>query len=163
MLTYGTLDFTDWYSVEILPWVEIAGSVSSGICTMRPYIISPAQCKIAVSPLLTHWRYCSLALTHRHYLCHNISTLFIYPHSSKLHHWHWSRHMSVLVNSEVTVKGIDKISCYFTTTIRFKDSNTFIHQNCMISTWNDTLTLVLNNCRILSMSPSYNRWYGDPY
>ena len=41
---------------------------------------------------------------------------------------------------------------------RFKiqDSNTFIHQNYMISTWIDTLALVMNNCRILSMSPSYN-------
>ena len=35
-----------------------------------------------------------------------------------------------------------------------QDSNTFIHQNCMISTWIDTLVLVMNNCRI---------WYGDPY
>ena len=48
---------------------------------------------------------------------------------------------------------------------RFKiqDSNTFIHQNYTISTWIDTLALVMNNFRILSMSPSYNRWYGDPY
>ena len=28
--------------------------------------ISMAQCKNAVSPLLTHWRYCSLALNHRY-------------------------------------------------------------------------------------------------
>ena len=28
-------------------------------------MISMAQCKTAVSPLLTQWRYCSLALTHR--------------------------------------------------------------------------------------------------
>ena len=27
-----------------------------------------AQCKTAVSPLLTHWRYCSLVLSHRHIL-----------------------------------------------------------------------------------------------
>ena len=46
---------------------------------------------------------------------------------------------------------------------RFKDSNAFIHQNYMISTWIDTLTFVLNNSGILSMSPFYNRWYGDPY
>ena len=25
-----------------------------------------AQCKTAVSPLLTHWRYCSIVLSHRH-------------------------------------------------------------------------------------------------
>ena len=39
--------------------------------------------------------------------------------------------------------------------IRFKiqDSNTFIHQTYMLSTWNDTLALVLNNCRMFSMSP----------
>ena len=29
---------------------------------------SMAQYKTAVSPLLTHWRYCSLALSHRHIL-----------------------------------------------------------------------------------------------
>ena len=37
------------------------------------------------------------------------------------------------------------------------DSNTFIHHNYMILTWIDTLALVMNNFRILSMSPSYNR------
>ena len=30
------------------------------------YIISMALCKTAISPLLTHWRYCSLALSHRY-------------------------------------------------------------------------------------------------
>ena len=29
------------------------------------YCISMAQCKTAVSPLLTHWRYCNLTLNHR--------------------------------------------------------------------------------------------------
>ena len=29
--------------------------------------MSMALCKTAVSPLLTHWRYCSLALSHRHH------------------------------------------------------------------------------------------------
>ena len=43
------------------------------------------------------------------------------------------------------------------TRFKIQDSNTFIHQNYMISTWIDTLALVLNNFRILSMSPSYNR------
>ena len=28
-----------------------------------------AKCKTAVSPLLTHWRYCSLALSHRYITC----------------------------------------------------------------------------------------------
>ena len=45
----------------------------------------------------------------------------------------------------------------------FQDSNTFIHQNYMISTWIDTLAMVLNSCRISSTSLCFNRWYGDPY
>ena len=32
------------------------------------WIILMAQCKTAVSPLLTHWRYCSLALSHQYFL-----------------------------------------------------------------------------------------------
>ena len=35
------------------------------------------QCKTAVSPLLTHWRYCSLALSHRHVCACKL-----------IHHWY---------------------------------------------------------------------------
>ena len=31
---------------------------------------SLVKCKVAVSPLLTHWRYCSLALSHRNNIIH---------------------------------------------------------------------------------------------
>ena len=34
-----------------------------------PYIKSMAQCRTAVTPLLTHWSYCSLALNHRYISC----------------------------------------------------------------------------------------------
>ena len=37
--------------------------------------ISMAKCKTVVSPLLTHWSYCSLALSHR-ILCDNGEQLF---------------------------------------------------------------------------------------
>ena len=47
--------------------------------------------------------------------------------------------------------------------LKIQDSNTFINQNYTISTWIDTLALVMINCQILSMSPSFNNWYGDPY
>ena len=33
--------------------------------TFQWYIMSMVQYKTAISPLLTHWRYCSLALSHR--------------------------------------------------------------------------------------------------
>ena len=38
----------------------------------NPYYISTFLCKTAVSPLITHWRCCSLALNHRY-----VMTLFI--------------------------------------------------------------------------------------
>ena len=49
------------------------------------YIISMDQCKTAVTPLLTHWSYCSLALSHR-YNWYNIfidTVLFILHHMNQ--------------------------------------------------------------------------------
>ena len=42
---------------------------ASAICMK---FISMAQCKIAVSPLLTHRRYCSFALSHRYAVHHHV-------------------------------------------------------------------------------------------
>ena len=47
--------------------------------------------------------------------------------------------------------------------VYYRIHKTFIHQNYMISIWIGTLALVLNNSHILSKSPFYIRWYGDPY
>ena len=47
------------------------------------HTISMAQCKTAVIPLLTHWSYCSLALSHRFcYITasHSISPLLTFQH-----------------------------------------------------------------------------------
>ena len=43
------------------------GNSSTGVTTVLPYtidIILMAQCKTEVTPLLTHWSYCSLARNH---------------------------------------------------------------------------------------------------
>ena len=40
-----------------------------GWCNHVVMYTSMAQCKTAVSPLLMHWRYCSLALNHRMDMC----------------------------------------------------------------------------------------------
>ena len=41
---------------------------NEGVCFLRGrgQITSMASCKTAVTPLLTHWSYCNLALSHRH-------------------------------------------------------------------------------------------------
>ena len=43
-------------------------TVCSASCVLT-YIFSMVQCKTAVSPLLMHWRYCSLALSHQFHIC----------------------------------------------------------------------------------------------
>ena len=45
--------YTLWYKSVWLKWFK-----------GHPKSISMAQCKTAVTPLLTHWSYCSLALSH---------------------------------------------------------------------------------------------------
>ena len=45
--------YTLWYKSVWLKWFK-----------RHPKSISMAQCKTAVTPLLTHWSYCSLALSH---------------------------------------------------------------------------------------------------
>ena len=39
------------------------------------FYISMVLCKTAISPLLTHWRYCSLALSHRYWISAGCSNL----------------------------------------------------------------------------------------
>ena len=51
---------------EVLENVNI--SLLSGNKFSKLSVKSMAQCKTAVSPLLTHWRYCSLALSHQNVL-----------------------------------------------------------------------------------------------
>ena len=49
---------------EVFLWVH--GLVYNMYLSLTWHFISMAQCKTAVSPLLTYWRYCSLALSHRY-------------------------------------------------------------------------------------------------
>ena len=52
---WDLLNIEKWYEIQILIYVY-----SNAI-----QMIAMAKCKTAVSPLLMHWRYCSLAPTHR--------------------------------------------------------------------------------------------------
>ena len=68
-------------------------------------IISMAQCKTAVSPLLTHWRYCSLALNHRFENCRMWKFL---PYCSGLNESHkltWSIRM-IYSNVSIVSRGV---------------------------------------------------------
>ena len=47
----------DWWRSQTEYWLK---------SVIYSYFISMAWCKTVVSPLLTHWRYCSLALNHRY-------------------------------------------------------------------------------------------------
>ena len=51
-------------------------------------IISMAHCKTAVSPLLTHWRYCSPALSHW-FIVELIIQNSLKPNDAKWHHGYW--------------------------------------------------------------------------
>ena len=57
------------YSIIYHHSMESTGSNLAWIALKLKYpdseIISMAKCKTAVTPLLTHWSYCSLALSHR--------------------------------------------------------------------------------------------------
>ena len=60
-----------------MPWQQSEVSIRVSVCCvfllirhqqvlcLSSYFISMAQCKTAVSVLLLHWRYCSLALSYR--------------------------------------------------------------------------------------------------
>ena len=79
--------------------------------------------------------------------------------------WKWINILHTSLKNDIDTTRVERpcVYCIEYTVFKIQDSNTFIHQNYMISTWIDTLALVMNKCRILSMSPSYNSWYGDPY
>ena len=61
-LTHFSLPMRARY--EVFLWVH--GLVYNMYLSLTWHVISMAQCKTAVSPLLTYWRYCSLALSHRY-------------------------------------------------------------------------------------------------
>ena len=48
-----------------------------------------------MSPLLTHWRYCSLALSHRYYVCTYYLSIPVPPMVSQLTHWGRVTHVCV--------------------------------------------------------------------
>ena len=99
---YSTCRDNGGHIVTLDTW-SLSHSISHPIWT--------AQCKTAVTPLLTHWSYCSLVLSHRYahgfvLLCFGVvisSGLmwFIYPYLSGLFHRHWGNQMitPVQVNS----------------------------------------------------------------
>ena len=53
-----SIETIHWYMVISFPWF------SAETIKVKTYDMLMAKCKTAVSPLLMHWRYCSLALRH---------------------------------------------------------------------------------------------------
>ena len=84
--------FTDAY-------MRHSASLYSDLVWFGNIIISMASCKTAVSPLLTHWRYCSLALSHRYFVdswdisIHVIQRFVAYTEvNAWMPSWQWSEH-----------------------------------------------------------------------
>ena len=77
-----------WLVVQLFTWISLWWNIYLAVFLLcdLPYrsdwghvrcvlsgirlTISMAKCKPAVSPLLTHWRYCNLTLNHQLYVCH---------------------------------------------------------------------------------------------
>ena len=87
-------------------------------------IISKAWCKTAVIPLLTHWSYCSLALSHRYagycrrkiYLgskCIAVGVMFEHAHKNLIVHFNYVDSRSVMLKGLISTT----VRYYFTHTI----------------------------------------------
>ena len=106
-----------------------------------------AKCKTAVSPLLMHWRYCSLALNHRYIQHIDRKSIYQLLNSQKTSISHG---LFMMINNLYSVMGI------FLWVRNLFNSFIFKTQNCFESKWQ----CFGENLRLCLVIP-YNRFHSN--